>query len=700
MRFKFITLLKLIFLIYLTTVSSQLFAQCGNLVPNGGFESFSALPNANCDWSLAVGWNNAATSSNCNTTNGTPDYYHLQGQGIYSSLPSNYFAVVNPFEGSAVMGLTGNITLFPTFREYIATTFSSPLVVGQSYTLKYSITAGTPNVAGLYVDGWGASLSVGPILQTPGTSDFIPATSQSFNVPGVFNSQQWQTFTFTFVANQAYDHFTFGNFFSPDNQTVVPFGTQGNVGGAYIFIDGVSITPLAPQPLAVGVPNFNICPGDSAQVNAQVTGGLAPYSYTWRPNIASTFNPIQLNPSQTTAYTVKVTDCIGDTATTTFNVVVNAVSSIDVRSACNSFTWIDGITYSASTNTPTFTLQSAAGCDSIVTLNLTVNNSTSGTDTRSACGTFTWINGVTYTASTNTPTFAISQQSGCDSILTLNLTINNEINTTDIQTKCSSYTWIDGRTYTSSTNTPTFTLPGPSGCDSIVKLNLTIIGPKTGLRSFTVCEGEAVSDAGKEFTTAGTFETRLIATSTGCDSLHTTEVKYIIIPLETRQIPEGKVQNGQQVDLIALATGQNLAYSWEPKDMVTCQSCPITKTNPVSKTTTFKVQVRDTVFNCFTEKEIIVQTNCVIEIPNFLTPNNDNFNDFLFLKQNECIVNVSSLRVFNRWGKEVHFVENLPNIQETELWRPEQTGVYYYQMEVNTTEGGKNKFHGWIQVTK
>jgi gliding motility-associated-like protein len=170
--------------------------------------------------------------------------------------------------------------------------------------------------------------------------------------------------------------------------------------------------------------------------------------------------------------------------------------------------------------------------------------------------------------------------------------------------------------------------------------------------------------------------------------------------LETRQIPEGKVQNGQQVDLIALATGQNLAYSWEPKDMVTCQSCPITKTNPVSKTTTFKVQVRDTVFNCFTEKEIIVQTNCVIEIPNFLTPNNDNFNDFLFLKQNECIVNVSSLRVFNRWGKEVHFVENLPNIQETELWRPEQTGVYYYQMEVNTTEGGKNKFHGWIQVTK
>lgn len=46
----------------------------------------------------------------------------------------------------------------------------------------------------------------------------------------------------------------------------------------------------------------------------------------------------------------------------------------DVQTACGSFTWIDGNTYNASTNTPVFNLTNAAGCDSVVTLNLTINS--------------------------------------------------------------------------------------------------------------------------------------------------------------------------------------------------------------------------------------------------------------------------------------------------------------------------------------
>ena len=277
--------MKPLYSIFKTTIvsclfftSTNLFGQCDNLVPNGSFESFSALPNDDCDWNLAIGWNNAATSSNCNTTNGTPDYYHLLGQGQYSSLPSNYFAVVNPLDGSAVMGLAGTIDLVPAFREYIAISLTSPLVVGQSYTMSYSITAGTPNVGGLYVDGWGASLSVGPILQSAGTSNVIPITNLDYIVPGVFSSTQWQTFTFTFVADQPYSYFTFGNFYSQANQTSVSYGTQGFINAAYIFLDAVSIIPLSTVPLTVDVPDFNICQGQSVVVTAQVTGGLEPYT--------------------------------------------------------------------------------------------------------------------------------------------------------------------------------------------------------------------------------------------------------------------------------------------------------------------------------------------------------------------------------------------------------------------------------------
>ena len=65
-----------------------------------------------------------------------------------------------------------------------------------------------------------------------------------------------------------------------------------------------------------------------------------------------------------------------------------------------------------------------AGCDSVVTLNLTINNSNTGTDTQTTCDSYSWIDGNTYTSSNNTATHTLSNSTGCDSVVTLNLTIN------------------------------------------------------------------------------------------------------------------------------------------------------------------------------------------------------------------------------------------------------------------------------------
>lgn len=47
-------------------------------------------------------------------------------------------------------------------------------------------------------------------------------------------------------------------------------------------------------------------------------------------------------------------------------------TSTDVQTACNSYTWIDGNTYTASNNTAVVVLTNAVGCDSIITLDLTI----------------------------------------------------------------------------------------------------------------------------------------------------------------------------------------------------------------------------------------------------------------------------------------------------------------------------------------
>jgi hypothetical protein len=49
------------------------------------------------------------------------------------------------------------------------------------------------------------------------------------------------------------------------------------------------------------------------------------------------------------------------------------VTGADVVSACDEFTWINGVTYTGSNDTSTHILKTVDGCDSTVTLNLTIN---------------------------------------------------------------------------------------------------------------------------------------------------------------------------------------------------------------------------------------------------------------------------------------------------------------------------------------
>ena len=91
-----------------------------------------------------------------------------------------------------------------------------------------------------------------------------------------------------------------------------------------------------------------------------------------------------------------------------------------VAVACNTFTW-HGTTYTSSIKTSRqFT--TTGGCDSTVTLNLTINYPVSGDTTAVACESFTWY-GNTYTTSGNYTHLLVSS-GGCDSTLTMHLTIN------------------------------------------------------------------------------------------------------------------------------------------------------------------------------------------------------------------------------------------------------------------------------------
>ena len=155
------------------------------------------------------------------------------------------------------------------------------------------------------------------------------------------------------------------------------------------------------------------------------------------------------------------------------NLTINhSTTGTETVSACNNYQW-HGHNYFFSTNSPTYTDTTSFGCDSVVTLHLTIRySSPSATETVTVCDEYTW-HGTTYTASTNSPTYTEKNAAGCDSVVMLNLTVNYSNTGIDQQSVCDSLNW-HGITYTTSTNTPTYTNTNTDGCDSVVTLNLTV----------------------------------------------------------------------------------------------------------------------------------------------------------------------------------------------------------------------------------
>ncbi len=103
----------------------------------------------------------------------------------------------------------------------------------------------------------------------------------------------------------------------------------------------------------------------------------------------------------------------------------------DNLSTCDSLSWRDGITYYTDNNSAIFNPRTfLTSCDSIYALKLQVNYSAYNTDTIYKCDDYTWVNGQTYTQSNYTDKVIYTAQNGCDSIVTLNLTIDKPYNDT------------------------------------------------------------------------------------------------------------------------------------------------------------------------------------------------------------------------------------------------------------------------------
>ncbi len=165
-------------------------------------------------------------------------------------------------------------------------------------------------------------------------------------------------------------------------------------------------------------------------------------------------------------YTQVIPNVYGCDSTITLNLTINKSSSYYLMTTVCDSIILGNITFKSS-GIYSYTKTNVAGCDSFITLNLTINKSYSKRIDLTACKTYT-LNSVLYTASGTYYQF-FKSISGCDSVITLNLTIikldssvtqigntltSNAIGAFYQWIDCNSTTWVIGAT--SKSFTPDF----------------------------------------------------------------------------------------------------------------------------------------------------------------------------------------------------------------------------------------------------
>lgn len=229
-----------------------------------------------------------------------------------------------------------------------------------------------------------------------------------------------------------------------------------------------------PLPAAPSVTCEPVCAGETSTMSVP-SSNLPIRWYSSDDQLLGSGETHTENLSGTTSFKATAYDnsthC--ESSKTTFTAVVNQTYSgiVDIVSSCDTYEW-EGETYK-STGNYTKTLQTVSGCDSVVTLQLTINDVQSTTVDTVVCDVFEWL-GKTYTSSQEI-TETLTSAAGCDSIVTMNLTVNHSTSSAQSITLCSNQLPYEyaGQTITSA-GPKTIVLENAAGCDSVITLTVTV----------------------------------------------------------------------------------------------------------------------------------------------------------------------------------------------------------------------------------
>ncbi len=277
------------------------------------------------------------------------------------------------------------------------------------------------------------------------------------------------------------------------------------------------------------------------------------------------------------------------------------------------------------------------------------------------------------------------------------------------------------------TNLETATNPLPTNTPIAIYVNNVLIAQAQTQNSLGIGESETFSltvELPIEITDE--FELKLVVDDNGLGESTVNEINEVnnsdittIRFIFSNQLPDlspiiscNKGFKVGQFDLIAL-TAQPFFNAFESYSFHETEEDAQNGLNPIFITSVYEVTTPTTLFvrldespcPAFTKVELLTE-NCPPTVYNFISANEDGWNDYFFVKGLRNIFLDFKIEIFNRWGKLI-WTGN----QQTEDWRGETTepiewngtisadGTYYYVIHLNDPNY-RTPLQGYLYITR
>ena len=693
------------------------------LIPNPSFEDMVCCPTEKEELECAVSWIQASEA--------TSDYLHLCGITVH---PNVNKTVPLPIpDGEGYIGFRDGIASYSTsYKEYVGACLNATMEVSKEYRLDFFLGFAPELNQTIDITIYGTT----ECSNIPfGNGDDLfgcPTNGPGWDQLGqqvVSGKGEWKNIIFDIIADKPYNVIVIGPGCDVNN----------NSGSSpYFFVDRLALAELAD----FNIPFADII-GDLCQEGLTIVAeDDDDYGYQWFKDGVALIGEtnISLDLAVDVAnegfYEVLITTSDGCFNSEEFELFVPVFETYLEGSICEGETYnIAGNEISA-TGSYSFPLTSTLGCDSIVFLDLEVLIGGTNFLTPQICeGEVYNYAGQSFTEagfySFNTP-----GQNDCDSLISIDLTVTPKYNLNYPISICQGQTIQEGTDILSTTGNYTFIYYTVAGCDSIVTINLIVNDVYEDLTFATICEGESYQLGSQLLTAAGTYG-EVLSSIAGCDSsvLLTLEVENITTAFDNKTICLGENYplgtDTFNTEGSYLVTLQNVAgcdslislnlsvVEWNDgillPDYVTVNLGDPISISPsyiapgliqiVWTDSTGTVLSNEDILNIdqviniqnitltgldqygcidMDEIEIRVNRNIGIYTPNIFSPNGDGNNDYFRPKVNQSLAALKEMMIYDRWGNLVYSVKSIADLSMWQGWDGKIngldaiTGVYVY----------------------